>query len=221
VIAHKKADLPLEVSILDIEQGGKKDVSERVWLTDITLSNQSWSYVEGQTYKDPKLVIRNFIDVISKNGVVLLNISPLADGSVPEAQKEVLREMGAWLKKHDEAIYGTRARLEYGFGSAKAQDNKYGGQTATVKYSGSDVRFTESKDKKTIYTFFLGKPEPGKVKLKSLSAINFPPISPVKRVTLMGSDQELEFAFNDHDNYIVLPETGLDETATVVKIEME
>lgn len=222
VIAHKKDDLPLEVSILDIEQGGKKDVSERVWLTDITLSNQSWSYVAGQTYKDPSLVIRNFVDVVSKNGVVLLNISPLADGSIPNEQKVVLKAMGDWLKEHGEAIYNTRPRMEYGFGSAKANDGKHGGQTATVKYSASDVRFTESKDQKAIYAIFLGEPEAGKkVDLKSLSAINYPPKYPIKKVTLLGSGEELEYAFNVHDNYVVLPKSGMNEMATVVKIEME
>ncbi|PHN02781.1 alpha-L-fucosidase [Flavilitoribacter nigricans DSM 23189 = NBRC 102662] len=222
VIAHKKDDLPIEVSILDIEQGGKKDVSERVWLTDITLSNQSWSYVDGQTYKDPALVIRNFIDVVSKNGIVLLNISPKADGSIPEAQKQVLRAMGKWLHTYGEAIYDTRPRLEYGYGTAKADEGHFGGQSATVKYSATDVRFTESKDQKTIYAIFLGAPKPGqKVVLKSLKSIAYPPKYPVKRVSVLGIDEELEFAFDDHDNYVVLPEAPMNETATVVKIEME
>jgi len=222
VIAHKKDDLPIDVSILDIEQGGKTDVSERVWLTDITLSNQSWSYIKGQTYKDPKLVIRNMIDVWSKNGVVLLNISPKADGSIPAEQQVVLTEMGKWLQKYGEAVYGTRPRLEYGFGSAKAEEGKYGGQTATVKYSAADVRFTESKDHKSIYVFFLGAPERGKrVDIKSLQAISFPPKTPVKRVTVLGSGTELEFAFNDLEHYIVLPDEAMDETATVIKLEME
>lgn len=222
VIAHKKDDLPIDVSILDIEQGGKKDVSERVWLTDITLSNRSWSYIEGQTYKDPALVIRNLIDVVSKNGVVLLNISPKADGSIPEEQKTVLRTMGKWLKTYGEAIYETRARLEYGYGTAKADEGRHGGQSATVKYSASDVRFTESKDQKTIYAIFLGAPKSGeKVVLKSLRSIAFPPKHPVKKVSVLGIDQELEFAFNQHDNYVVLPDAPMNEIATVVKIEME
>lgn len=222
VIAHKKDDLPIEVSVLDIEQGGKKDVSERVWLTDITLSNQSWSYVEGQTYKDPALVIRNFIDVVSKNGVVLLNISPKSDGSIPEAQKEVLLTMGQWLKTYGEAIYDTRPRLEYGYGTAKAGEGHFGGQSATVQYSASDVRFTESKDQKTIYAIFLGAPKPGeKVVLKSLKSINYPPKYPIKRVSVLGIDQDLEFLFDDHDNYVVLPDVPMNEIATVVKIDME
>ncbi|MCP9235850.1 alpha-L-fucosidase [Lewinella sp. JB7] len=222
VIAHKKDDLPIEVSVLDIEQGGKTDVSERVWLTDITLSNKSWSYVEGQTYKDPALVLRNFIDVVSKNGVVLLNISPRADGSIPQEQKDVLHTMGDWLKKYGEAIYDTRPRSKYGFGNAKSKENRFGGQTATIEYSASDVRYTESKDHKAIYAIFLGAPEPGEVELDGLGAIDFPPKTPVKRVTVLGTDTELEFAFDVHDNYIVIPAgVPFNEIATVVKLEME
>ncbi|MEM6769894.1 MAG: alpha-L-fucosidase, partial [Bacteroidota bacterium] len=221
VIAHKKDDLPLDVSILDIEQGGKKDVSERVWLTDITLSNKSWSYIEGQTYKEPQVLIRNFIDVVSKNGVVLLNISPRADGSIPQEQVTVLKALGEWLNTHGEAIYNTRARMEYGFGSAKAKDGKHGGQTATVAYGPEDVRFTEAKDHSAIYVIFLGSPEKGKtVQLRSLSSIQYPPATPVKRATILGSDVEVEFAINENESYIVLPDAPMNEMATVVKLEL-
>lgn len=221
VIAHKKDDLPLDVSILDIEQGGKKDASERVWLTDITLSNQSWSYVEGQTYKDPKIVIRNFIDVVSKNGVVLLNISPRADGSIPAEQVAVLKELGSWLETYGEAIYNTRARMEYGFGSAKAKDGNHGGQSATVQYGPDDVRFTEAKDHSAIYVIFLGQPEKGKkVKLSSLSSIQYPPASAVKNATLLGSGAAVEFAIDEHESYIVIPDAPMNEMATVVKLEL-
>jgi len=222
VIAHKKDDLPIDVSILDIEQGGKKDASERVWLTDITLSNQSWSYVKGQTYKDPKIVIRNFIDVVSKNGVVLLNISPRADGSIPAAQVAVLEELGSWLKTYGEAIYNTRARSEFGFGSTKAKDGKYGGQTATVEYGAGDVRFTEAKDHSAIYVILLGPPEKGtRIDLKSLSAISFPPATAVRSARMLDSGAAVEFAIDDHNNYIVIPDAPMNEMANVIKLELE
>ena len=221
VIAHKKDDLPLDVSVLDIEQGGKKDVSERVWLTDITLSDRSWSYVKGQTYKSPEIVLRNFIDVVSKNGIVLLNISPRADGSIPQEQQDVLRVMGDWLNKYGEAIYGTRARGEYGFGNAAVEDGKYGGQTATIKYGPGDVRFTEAKDGSAIYAIFLGAPERGaRIELKSLNGINFPPGSPVKSATVLGSGTQLKYTFNELENYIVLPDEPMNELATVVKLDL-
>lgn len=222
VIAHKKDDLPIDVSILDIEQGGKKDASERVWLTDITLSNKSWSYIEGQTYKDPKIVIRNFIDVISKNGVVLLNISPRADGSIPPEQVVVLEELGKWLNTYGEAVYNTRARSEYGFGSTKAEDGHHGGQSATVNYGPGDIRFTEAKDHSAIYVHFLGAPTPGKkVVLKSLSSIQFPPATPVVRATMLDSGTEVEFAIDENENYIVVPDVPMNEMANVVKLELQ
>ena len=87
VIAYKQNDMPKSVGVLDIEQGGKKDLSETVWLTDVTLSKSSWCYTEGQKYKTADLVVRNMIDVWSKNGVVLLNISPKSDGEINPEQR--------------------------------------------------------------------------------------------------------------------------------------
>ena len=221
VIAHKNDNLPLDVSILDIEQGGKRDGSERVWLTDVTLSDRSWSYVDGQRYKSAAKVLRNLIDVVSKNGIVLLNISPRADGTIPTEQQRVLREIGDWLNKYGESIYGTRPWGSYGFGTTQAKDGWHGGQSADTEYTAGDVRLTQAKDGSCIYVHFLGAPERGKrIDLKTFKRTNFPPKSPVKRATVLGSGTELDFAFNDIDSYIVLPDEAMDEIATVVKLEL-
>jgi alpha-L-fucosidase len=94
IVNYKQEDLPANVGILDMEQGGKTELSDDYWLTDITISYGSWSYTNGQTYKNPSLVIRNMIDVWSKRGIVLLNISPMANGIIPDAQREVLAAIG-------------------------------------------------------------------------------------------------------------------------------
>ena len=86
------------------------------------------------------------IDVWSKNGIVLLNISPKADGSIPNEQQTVLHEIGEWLKQHGEAVYGTRPYFIHGFGTASAGAGSHGGQSSTVEYTADDIRFTQSKD---------------------------------------------------------------------------
>ena len=106
-IGYKQDDLPIEVGILDIEQGGKKELSERVWMTDITIGETAWSYLSGQKYKTPALLIRNMIDVWSKNGIVLLNVSPTTQGVIPDEQRTLLHTLGQWLGTHAEAVYGT------------------------------------------------------------------------------------------------------------------
>ena len=97
-IGYKYVDLPTTVGIHDIEQGGRKEMGHEPWMTDVTLSTRSWSYIEGQEYKSAGLVVRNMIDVWSKYGTVLLNVSPMADGTIPEAQRNVLLEIGRWMK---------------------------------------------------------------------------------------------------------------------------
>jgi len=223
VIAYKQADLPKEVGVKDIEQGGRRELGELPWMTDITLSHKSWCYVEGQQYKSAELVLRNMIDVISKNGIVLLNISPKADGTIPQAQREVLGEMGNWFKKYGEAIYDTRPYDIYGFGPATAEAGEFGGQSATVKYTSDDVRLTQSKDGKTVYMILLGKPKAGtKINYHMLSHHRYHPGFPIKKITLLGTDTEVKFTEEDYRQFeLEIPNAPMDDLATVFKIQLQ
>jgi len=222
VIAYKQEDMPTSVGVLDIEQGGKRDVSKDVWLTDITLSNRSWCYIKDQTYKDINLLLRNMIDVWSKNGVVLLNISPKADGSIPQAQRNVLLELGDWLGKYGESVYGTRPFDIYGTGTAKVTKGHFGGQSATQKYTAKDVRFTVSKDDKTMYLFFLGQPKVGEqVTIEQLGTNHHPTHSPIKRIVLLGTDTEVKWEAGADNFSLTIPKAPLNEIATVFKLELE
>lgn len=217
VVAYKQEDLPSNIGMLDIEQGGKKELSPDYWMTDITISYGSWCYTEGQTYKSPDLVIRNMIDVWSKRGIVLLNISPKADGIIPEAQRQVLTTIGQWIDKHREAVYETRAYDLFGYGMAKVEDGQFGGQSATMRYSANDIRFTRSKDGKAIYVYTLGRPA-----ANSSLAIEHINASKVKRVSVVGSGVELKFSYGDRVLTLTTPgEEDMDEIASVFKVEVE
>jgi alpha-L-fucosidase len=221
VIAYKQAAIPKSVGVLDIEQGGKKDLSETPWLTDITLSNKSWSYVNGQTYKSPALVVRNMIDVWSKNGVVLLNVSPTADGEINKEQREILKSIGKWMKKHSEAVYQTRPYTFKGFGNAKADDGSHGGQSAKVKYTAQDARFLKSKDGKYLYLFVLGKPEAGSViSTKDLGLHKYYPEEGIKKITHMGSETEVKWGFGDINFELTVPDAEMDDIANVFRMEL-
>ena len=221
VIAFKQAAIPQTVGVLDIEQGGKKDLSYNPWLTDITLSNKSWSYVEGQTYKTPDMVVRNMIDVWSKNGVVLLNISPTADGTINKEQRDILKRIGEWMKKYSEAVYETRPYTIKGFGNAVATDGNHGGQTAKVQYTAQDGRFLKSKDGKYLYLFVLGKPTPGDViSTKELGLHKYYPEEGIKKITLMGAETECKWGFADENFELTVPDAELDDVANVFKMEL-
>ncbi len=224
VLIAKHSDLPKNMSVLDLEQGGKKDVSESVWMTDITVSDKgSWCYTNGQIYKSPELLLRNMIDVWSKNGVVLLNISPMADGTINKEQRNLLKDVGGWLNIYGEAVYGTRPFYNHGFGHAKAGDSEHDGQSAKVKYTVDDVRYTVSKDKKAIYIFLLGKPKAGDViTLKSFSDIKYGPYSPVKRIVELKSGEEVKWEKTERNHMFTIPENvKLSELANVFKMELE
>ncbi len=222
VLVAKHDDLPKSLSILDIEQGGKKDVSQNVWMTDVTISDKgSWCYTEGQVYKTPAMVIRNMIDVWSKNGVVLFNISPTADGTINEEQRNVLLEVGKWLDTYGEAVYGTKAFHEFGFGMAQAEEGSHGGQSAKVEYTASDVRYTCAKDNKALYVHILGQPKVGQeIKLK-LNDIGYGPSGSVKRIVELSSG--VEVAWNKEERYheFKVPDVALNSLANVFKLELE
>jgi alpha-L-fucosidase len=168
------------------------------------------------------MVIRNLIDVVSKNRIVLLNISPKADGTIPEEQREVLGEMGDWLSKYGEAIYNTRPWDIFGFGSAKISEGLYGGQSSTVEYTAEDIRFTQSKDEKNLYLIFLGKPNIGEqLNIRKLAKHEYPPHTQIKRITLLGTDIEPEFIYNEEGFTLTIPDNPMDNMATVFKMELE
>lgn len=217
VVAYKQEDLPANVGILDIEQGGKTEISGDYWLTDITLSHNSWCYVNGQTYKDPALVIRNMIDVWSKKGIVLLNISPRADGIINDAQRSILTAIGKWIGKHQEAVYETRAFSTYGYGEAAFKKGDFGGQSATTAYNERDIRFTQSKDGKRLYVYSLGQPAPNSP-MEIRPAIE----GKVKRVSVVGSEADLKWSVAANKLTFHTPETAdMDPLATVFRVEFE
>lgn len=217
IVTHKQEDLPANVGVLDIEQGGKTDLSDDYWLTDITISYGSWCYTNGQTYKPASLVIKNMIDVWSKKGVVLLNISPKADGIIPDEQRNVLLAIGDWMKKHEEAVYQTRAYKVFGYGEAEFVEGHFGGQSATMAYNQKDIRFMTSGDGDILYVYSLGLPDPETaLEIRHVDASN------VRRVSVVGSGAELTWSASGDALVLTTPGADkMDEIATVFKIEFE
>ncbi len=116
------------------------------WETCMTLGD-SWSYVPKDHYKSAKTLIHMLCDVVAKGGNLLLNVGPDADGSLPDEALNRMMEVGEWLNKYGYAIYGTRPLPPY------VKDN---------------VRYTQSKDGKTMYAITLTE-EPPYATVKKLS----------------------------------------------------
>jgi alpha-L-fucosidase len=219
VVATYKDGLNDKCGVLDYERGGAADITENYWLTDDAISSSSWCYTEGLKYYTSKAILHGFIDRVSKNGNLLLNISPKADGSIPEGQKEILLSMGDWLKKYGEAIYATRAWSKYGEGATKIGGGAFSQpQAGTIK----DIRFTRSKDNKTLYAIFMGREKgQNELVLTSLSTdrINLKNLKSVQLINgKANSYVALKYKQDEKGLTIQLPEKTFDDMAYVVKL---
>ncbi|WP_049721013.1 alpha-L-fucosidase [Gilvimarinus polysaccharolyticus] len=183
MMTHKDRDMPETFSVEDFEQGRRDKLTGAPWLTDDTLSKWSWSYIEGLEIKPARWVIHDFIDIVSKNGQLLLNISPKADGSIPEDQRTVLKALGDWLKVNGEAIYNTRPWKIYGEGPTQMTGD--GHFSEHVDYTPEDIRFTQNGD--NLYAITLGTPDKA-VNIAVLAKNNSIGVKTFRTVTALNGD---------------------------------
>jgi len=91
-----------------VERGQFSEIRPEFWQTDTSVSRNPWVYVTNHDYKPVSDIIHDLVDIVSKNGALLFNIGPRADGTIPEPEIEMLLAFGRWLKVNGEAIYRTR-----------------------------------------------------------------------------------------------------------------
>lgn len=217
VINYKDYAIQEHSAVLDLERGQLGDIRPLYWQTDTSVSNKSWGYIKDDTFKTPEFVVQQLIDIVSKNGNLLLNIGPRSDGTIPEEVQSVLRDVGAWLKVNGEAIYGTRPWKIYGEGPTKVAAGSFH-DTDTAGYTPEDFRFTTKG--KTLYAIELGWPSSGEAVLHSLgsAAANGQKIA---SVVLFGSDAKLAFQQQADVLRIHLPSQAPGKYAYAFRITFE
>ncbi|WP_255956086.1 alpha-L-fucosidase [Streptomyces odontomachi] len=153
VVATYKDGFDNKGEVFDFERGGPSDLLTPYWLTDDSISSSSWCYTAGIGYYTTQALLHSLIDRTSKGGTMLLNIAPMADGTIPSGQQTILRGMGDWLGRFGEAVYGTRSWTSYGEGPTAMGGGSFSGPVAGVA---RDVRFTRTQDDKVLYATALG-----------------------------------------------------------------
>src|SRR5689334_8651148 len=155
VVATYKDGFNNRGEVYDFERGGPAGIQTPYWLTDDSISSSSWCYTVGIGYYSTNALLHSLIDRVSKNGNMVLNIAPMADGTIPSEQRAILLGMGDHLKRFGESIYATRAWSAYGEGPTKM-----GGGSFTTPRAGTstDIRFTRNKAGTVLYATVLGWP---------------------------------------------------------------
>jgi len=200
VINYKDYAMQSHAGVLDIERGQLGDIRPLPWQTDTSVSNKSWGYIKDDTFKSPEDIVHLLVDIVSKNGNLLLNIGPRSDGTIPEEVQQVLLDVGAWLNVNGEAIYGTRPWRIFGEGPTKVATGTFH-ELETPKYTAEDFRFTAKGD--DLYVIGLSWPANGEVLIRSLAAAVGS--EPVQSVSLLGSDAKVPFEQHPDGLHVKLP----------------
>lgn len=219
VVTYKGDDLPEGVAVLDLERGKLDTLSSVPWITDTSVDLKSWSYITKPQYKSVNILVDNLIDRVSKNGNLLLNIGPNPDGTIPDEQKELLFGIGDWLKVNGEAIYGTRPWKRYGEGPTIQAGGSFSETRDQSEFTPQDIRFTTKEN--ALYVLALGWPEDGTIRAESLKAGVELPSGEIHAVSMLGSNEKIEWFRDESCLKLNFPEEKPCEHAFVFKIELE
>ena len=214
VLTYKEYDFSENAAVLDVERGKLDALRLLPWQTDTSISVHSWGYIENDEYRDAKSLLSELVDVVSKNGNLLLNVGPKADGTIPDKAQKILLEMGHWLDVNGEAIYGSRPFALYGEGPTKVTSQAL--YSDKQEYTSADIRYTTNKGQ--LYAFALGWPTDGALKLKTLYKGNPYLDAAVCRVDLLGQNAPLEWSQLEDGLSIKLPSAAPDEPVFVFRI---
>ncbi len=217
VTVNYKNDAFIHTSaVKDIERGQLADVSPFFWQNDTSVAKNSWCYTDGNDYKEAHEVICDLVDVVSKNGSLLLNIGPKSDGTIPAEDTAILKAVGAWLSVNGEAIYESYPWRKYGEGPTVTQEGHFT-DTLRKAFTSEDFRFTFKEG--TLYAFAMKWPENGIVTIKQFAIGSKQFNACVQNVSVLGQEP-CEYR-HTKDGLTIIGEAKESLTPVCIKIEME
>jgi alpha-L-fucosidase len=190
VITFKDFAMESTAGAKDFERSLRADIDPQPWQTDTSISNLSWGYMDHDQFKTPQSLINQLVDIVSKNGNLLLSIGPRADGTIPDEVQTILLDMGAWLNRNGEAIYGTKPWTISGEGPTQVKTG-FAMDQEMKAYTSSDFRFTRKDE--FLYVLSLACPADGTAVVHALGLAGEARGKAVREVDLLGSSQKVNW----------------------------
>jgi alpha-L-fucosidase len=173
----------------DLERGVQDSISPFPWQTDTSIGD--WYYRTGQKYKTPTEIIQMLVDIVSKNGNLLINIVQTPEGDLEPDVIKIVNEIGMWTSVNGEGIYGSRPWKIYGERpTAEAAVKSSNFNEDKLKYSAQDIRFTTKGN--DLYAYCLGEPTKD-ILITSLGKNSKILDKKIASVTLLGSDTKIRW----------------------------
>jgi len=208
---------PEGTNVLDIERGKLSDIRQDTWQTDTSIGTKSWCCTTTWKSKSVNSLIDDLVDIVSKNGTLLLNVGPKADGTIPQDQANVLMGIGNWLEVNGEAIYETRPWTKFGEGPTIVQ-NGHHSEGNNKEFTSEDIRFTTKGD--VLYAIVLDVPVYGKVLIKSLAGNEKYNGKNIESIKVLGEKVKTKWNMTEEGLEILLEGQLIGKHSSVLKIEI-
>ncbi|WOO42707.1 alpha-L-fucosidase [Rubellicoccus peritrichatus] len=193
----------------DLEKGVLGHIMEEPWQTDT--SSGPWYYNMNDRYKTPQEIVHMLVDIVSKNGNLLLNYTQRPDGSLDEVTTWTVKEVGNWLATNGEGIYGTRPWKTYGEGPVRFQEGEMK-EDLDSEFTPKDFRFTRKDNH--VYAFGFA-PGNGEWCIQALGD------EKVRNVSLLGSKDSITWHNDPGGLKVTLPKNLAGHSAWTLKVELE
>ncbi|MHC4475278.1 MAG: alpha-L-fucosidase [Planctomycetota bacterium] len=200
--------------VQDLERGLLSDIRQLPWQNDTSIGD--WFWTDPPEYRSVDSIIDMLVDIVSKNGNLLMNVPPKSDGTLDDQAIDILNELGRWMDINGEAIYETRPWHRYGEGPTTTKEGHFSDLRA--RFTGQDIRFTTKRG--TLYAIVLDWPDVAELTIKSLSTSQDEPAA-IKSVSLLGHKVSLKWRQDDQGLKLQLPPQKPCDYAFAFKIETD
>jgi alpha-L-fucosidase len=215
IINYKFDAFPESAAVLDKERSKMAEIRKPFWQTDTAVSSSSWGYTKNQRYKTPDRLVDDLVDIVSKNGCLLLNVGPRADGTIPDEDQAILKAIGGWLKVNGEAIYDTTYWKTFGEGPTTVSTGHVS-ESKDKPFTAADLRFTTRDG--VLYAIGMAWPADNQITVKTLARESEFYPGTIAGVTMLGSDEKLVWSRDASGLSVQLPEAKPSEFAYVLKV---